>query len=158
MDGNDLKRRIADKARELGFAACGFARARGAGSDKVDLARFLALGRHGDMGWMADVRGVRGDAAAMWPEAKTAVCLGANYAPTGDPRAQAAAKNRGWIAAYAKGRDYHDVLKKRLKTLAAWIAVQVAMIGLVSWMQPACLAAAGVLLALLWRAREDGAR
>lgn len=122
MDGNDTKRRIADKARDLGFAACGFARAQGAGSDKVDLARFLAMGRHGDMGWMADVRGVRGDAAAMWPEARTAVCLGASYAPAADPRDQAAHKDRGWIAAYAKGRDYHDVLKKRLKALATWIA------------------------------------
>lgn len=117
----DLKAAIRDKARDLGFAAVGFAAVADAPEDKVNLATFLALGRHGDMAWMRDKRGVRGDPKALWPEARTAIVLGMNYGPAQDPLEALARRDRGAISVYTQGRDYHDVLKKRLKALGRWL-------------------------------------
>ena len=119
-DPTATKAKIAEKARALGFSAVGFARLHGAG-ERAGLEQFLAQGRHGGMHWMRDDRDVRGRPEAIWPEARSAVVLGASYAPdasdkiTADPTA-------AQIALYARRRDYHDVLKKRLKVLARWIA------------------------------------
>jgi epoxyqueuosine reductase len=117
----DLKAAIRDKARDLGFAAVGFAAVEDAPEDKVNLATFLALGRHGDMAWMRDKRGVRGDPKALWPEAQTAIVLGMNYGPAQDPLTALAHRDQGAISVYTQGRDYHDILKKRLKALGRWL-------------------------------------
>jgi len=117
----DLKAAIRDKAREIGFAAVGFAAVADAPEDKVSLATFLALGRHGDMAWMRDKRGVRGDPKALWPEAQTVIVLGMNYGPAHDPLAALARRDKGAISVYTQGRDYHHVLKKRLKALGRWL-------------------------------------
>ena len=116
-----VKAQIADKARAMGFAAVGVASALGAG-EREGLDRFLADGRAGDMDWMRDARDVRGRPEAIWPEAKSAIVLGASYAPAGDPLAPLADPTEAAIALYARRRDYHDVLKKRLKALARWIS------------------------------------
>ena len=58
----------------------------------------------------------------MWNEAKSIITLGVNYAPSEDPLAALARRERGVISVYAQGADYHDVLKRRLKRLASWIA------------------------------------
>ena len=120
-DGRAVKLRIADKARALGFVAVGFARARGAG-EREGLERFLAEGREGDMAWMRDGRDVRGRPESIWPEARSAIVVGATYAPAGNPLAPLADPNHAAIALYALRKDYHDVLKKRLKELARWMA------------------------------------
>jgi len=117
------KSRIADKARimaearALGFAAVGVARAEGAG-ERAGLERFLAEGRAGDMAWMRDRRDVRGRPEAIWPEARSVIVAAASYAPAEDPHAD---PTEARIALYALRRDYHDVLKKRLKALARWM-------------------------------------
>ncbi|MEK7246663.1 MAG: tRNA epoxyqueuosine(34) reductase QueG, partial [Pseudomonadota bacterium] len=85
-DARTVKSRIAEKARAMGFATSGVARARGAG-EREGLERFLAEGRHGDMAWMRDVRGVRGIPEAIWPAARSVIVLGASYAPDGNPLA-----------------------------------------------------------------------
>jgi epoxyqueuosine reductase len=88
------------------------------------LDTFIALGRHGQMGWMADTADRRRHPRAMWSEARSAVVLGLNYGPETDPMAALAHRDRGVISVYAQGRDYHDVVKKRLKALGGWIATE----------------------------------
>jgi epoxyqueuosine reductase len=121
VDVRTVKSRIVNQARAMGFAAVGVARAEGAG-EREGLERFLAEGRHGDMAWMRDVRDVRGKPEAIWPAAKSAIVVGVSYAPAGNPLASLADRSRAAIALYARRRDYHDVLKRRLKALAHWIA------------------------------------
>jgi len=117
----DPKAAIRDRALELGFDAVGFAAPRLAEGARADLADYLARGYHGDMGWLAKNAERRGDPAVLWPEAKSAILLGLDYGPAEDPRRLQEARERGAISVYARGRDYHDVLKKRLKALARWV-------------------------------------
>jgi epoxyqueuosine reductase len=107
---------------ELGFDAVGFARAELAAEARDGLASFIAAGYHGDMGWLAERSMQRAAPTGLWPEARSVVVLGMNYGPDEDPRAVLEEKDRGAISVYARGRDYHDLVKKRLKTLARWIA------------------------------------
>jgi len=83
------------------------------------LREFLAAGRNGTMDWLADTADRRSSPSALWPEVGSVVMLGFNYGPDGDPRAVQAERTGGAISVYARGRDYHDVLKGRLKTLAS---------------------------------------
>jgi epoxyqueuosine reductase len=85
------------------------------------LARFIADGFHGDMEWLATTAARRGDPRALWPDVRTLVMLGVNYGPARDPLAILKERERGAISVYAQGDDYHDVIKKRLKTLARWL-------------------------------------
>jgi epoxyqueuosine reductase len=73
------------------------------------------------MGWLAGTAARRGDPRALWPDARSVVVLGVNYTPEDDPLALAEKPDRGAVSVYARGRDYHDILKRRLKTLAHWI-------------------------------------
>src|SRR6516164_11510963 len=73
------------------------------------------------MGWFAGTAERRGDPQALWPEARTVVVLGINYAPQEDPLVVHDARDRGAVSVYAQGHDYHDTLKRRLKALAHWI-------------------------------------
>ncbi|HEV8678376.1 MAG TPA: tRNA epoxyqueuosine(34) reductase QueG, partial [Stellaceae bacterium] len=108
----------------MGFDAVGFAEARLAERARTDLGEFLARGYHGDMGWLVDTAARRGDPRTLWQEAKTVVVLGLNYAGDDDPLATVADPGRGGISVYARGRDYHDTLKRRIKVLARWIAAR----------------------------------
>lgn len=85
------------------------------------LAEFVETGRHGDMGWMAERKGWRGDPTALWPEAKSVIMLAENYGPDFDPLAVLEQPDRGGISVYALNRDYHDIVKKRLKKLGRWM-------------------------------------
>jgi epoxyqueuosine reductase len=115
-----IREAIRAEALGRGFDAVGFAKAELAESARAGLAEFLARGYHGEMGWMAARAEQRGDPETLWPDARTVVVLGVNYGveiETTDP-------DRGVISIYARGRDYHDTIKKRLKALARWIAAQ----------------------------------
>ncbi len=83
---------------------------------------WLADGRHGDMGWMAETAWRRADPRHLWPEVRSIVMLGLNYGPDTDPRASLERHERGTISVYARNRDYHDVIKGKLKILAAVLA------------------------------------
>jgi len=111
---------IRAKARELGFDAIGFA-APDIGDAGTRLQQFLDAGIHGDMGWLAAKRERRADPRALWPEVRTIVVLGINYGPAGDPLEALKRRERGTVSVYAWGRDYHDVVKGRLKQLAGWL-------------------------------------
>ena len=86
------------------------------------LDNYLQAGHHQDMSWMAETRNRRTTPTAMWDAARTAVIFGCNYGPDHDPMDNLAAKSSANISVYARGRDYHDVLKGRLKQLAGRLA------------------------------------
>jgi epoxyqueuosine reductase len=113
---------IRAEALRLGFDAVGFSRAQLAAEARERLAQFIAEGRHGSMGWMAARADQRAHPQALWPEAVSVIALGLNYAPAYDPLARLEQREQATISAYAQGRDYHDVVKKRLKALGQWMA------------------------------------
>ena len=119
MDAADA---ISEKALSLGFDAVGFAAAELGHETRQRLADFLAEGHHGEMTWMADRAEQRADPQALWPEARSVICLGLSYAPDDDPLAVLEQKDRGGISVYARNRDYHDIVKGMLKHLAQFIA------------------------------------
>ena len=116
-----LKAGLAEKAEELGFAACGIARADSAPESARRLRAWLDSGAHGDMMWMEETSERRGSPASLWPDVRSVVALGMSYAPATDPLALADRPDRGRISVYAQGADYHDVVKKALKALARWL-------------------------------------
>lgn len=111
-------------AQELGFDAVAFTPARLPEQTSQELEGFLEEERYGDMEWMATHAARRRAPDALWPEAKTAIILGHNYGPDYNPLDLLHEKERGLISSYALGKDYHDVIKKRLKRLASTIAEQ----------------------------------
>lgn len=88
------------------------------------LADFVAKDRHGTMGWMAERMGWRGDPAALWPEARSVIMLAEIYSPEFDPLDLLTLKDRAAISCYAMRRDYHDVVKKKLKRVGRWLLEQ----------------------------------
>ncbi|MBA3666678.1 MAG: tRNA epoxyqueuosine(34) reductase QueG [Sphingomonas sp.] len=117
-----LKQSIIDKAMELGFVACGFARAGAVPAAGEQLRDWLAAGHHGEMGWMEARADQRASPTGLWPEAKSVIALAMSYAPATDPLALAEARDRGRVSVYAQGADYHKVIKKALKVLGRWLA------------------------------------
>jgi epoxyqueuosine reductase len=122
--GEELKQAICVEARELGFVACGFARADCAPEAGRDLMRWLGEKRHGTMDWMEARARQRIAPTALWPEARSVIALGMSYAPEADPLELANDGSAARISVYAQGRDYHDIVKKRLKALARWLVAR----------------------------------
>ncbi len=89
------------------------------------LAEYVDAGRHGQMGWMEERMSWRGNPAALWPEAKSVIMLAEPYTPDSDPLEAIARKDRATISVYAQNRDYHDIVKKRLKRVGRWLLEQV---------------------------------
>lgn len=110
----DLKARAA----ELGFNACRICRADEAWAASDRLEAFVDAGFHGQMDWMETTLERRKAPTNMWSEAKSAIVLGLNYGPDYDPMIHLTRRDEGNISVYARGKDYHDVIKKRLKQLA----------------------------------------
>jgi epoxyqueuosine reductase len=119
-----LVARLRARALDQGFSAFGVSDARAAWEAGARLEEFLALGRHGEMGWMAETAARRAHPTALWPEAKSAIVLGLNYTPPYDPMQRLLNTDHGVVSVYAARRDYHDLIKGKLKTLAQWIAAQ----------------------------------
>jgi epoxyqueuosine reductase len=113
---------IRAQALALGFDDCRLARVDQPWAAGDRLFDFIAQGRHGQMSWMETTAERRAHPQAMWPGARSAVLLGVNYGPDTDPRAILDHPDRGAISVYAQGSDYHEVIKKRLKQLAGWMA------------------------------------
>jgi epoxyqueuosine reductase len=122
---NGLEARIAQVAETLGFAACGFASAREDPLRGARLEEWLGEGHHGSMEWMAARAEQRRSPQGLWPAAQSVIALGASYAPAHDPLALEAVPDHARISVYAQGKDYHDVVKKRLKALARWLVAEV---------------------------------
>ena len=120
-----LAERIAERARGEGFAVCGFASAQEDPLRAGRLEQWLGEGHHGSMEWMATRAAERRSPQGLWPAAKSVIALGMSYAPAHDPLALEGSPDHARISVYAQGRDYHDVVKKRLKALARWLVAEV---------------------------------
>ncbi|MBC8129266.1 MAG: tRNA epoxyqueuosine(34) reductase QueG [Rhizobiaceae bacterium] len=104
-------------ARRLGFDAVGIAGGDGDVAAGGRLEDFVADGFHGTMGWMPATLDRRRSAKALWPGVRSIIVLGMNYGPDEDPLGVLTLRDRGAISVYARHRDYHDVIKGRLKEL-----------------------------------------
>ena len=109
---------LKDTAKSIGFDICRMARVDEAWLAGQRLEAFVAAGHHGEMAWMETTLERRKHPTAMWPDAKSAVVVGLNYGPDHDPMTMLDRITEGNISVYARGKDYHDTLKKRLKQLA----------------------------------------
>ena len=116
-----MRAALAEAARAHGFDAVGIARPDAIPRAAVRLREFLAVGAHGDMGWMATNAERRGDPRVLWSHVRSIVMLGVNYGPHDDPLAILKKRQRGGISVYAQGDDYHEVIKPRLKLLGRWL-------------------------------------
>ncbi|WP_316163707.1 tRNA epoxyqueuosine(34) reductase QueG [Bradyrhizobium sp. SZCCHNRI20481] len=119
-----LKAALAAEAQRLGFDAIGITDPVVSAERAAAFERFLAAGQHGDMDWLAREPSRRTDPATLWSEVRSVVMLGVNYGPDEDPRAVLSQRSNAAISVYARGDDYHDVIKKNLKTLARWLVAQ----------------------------------
>ena len=115
---------LIEAAAHEGFLLAGIGPADIGLVNRAGLAAFLDDAFEGDMGWLRDTAAKRQQPQAMWAGAKTAIVLGMNYGPDHDPMDNLAAKSAGNISVYARGRDYHDLVKGKLKQLAGQFAAQ----------------------------------
>ncbi len=110
---------VAREAAAAGFSAVRIARVSDLGAEPGRrFLKFLADGHHGDMDWLEAKAERRRHPRAMWPEAESAIVLGLSYAPEEDPLRFLREPDRASISVYASRRDYHDVVKPRLKRVA----------------------------------------
>ncbi|MDF8333252.1 tRNA epoxyqueuosine(34) reductase QueG [Novosphingobium cyanobacteriorum] len=119
-----LVSRLKDEAARLGFAACGIAPAADDPVRAERLEQWLGEGSHGSMDWMETRLHHRRGPQSLWPDARSVIALGMSYAPAADPLALAGNRGRARISTYARGADYHDVVKRMLKALARWIVAE----------------------------------
>ncbi|MER8712525.1 tRNA epoxyqueuosine(34) reductase QueG [Mesorhizobium sp. M1295] len=117
-DAAKLRALIDREARNAGFDAVAVTTPDAIPQAPARLAEFVADGFHGSMDWIAETLERRGKPTALWPEVRSIIVLAMNYGPDHDPRDIQTKRDRGAISAYAQNRDYHDVMKGRLKAIA----------------------------------------
>jgi len=120
----DVKEALRAEAQALGFQTLRVTTPDAIGEAGQHLTEFLDAGRHGDMAWLATTADRRGYPHTLWPQARSVIMLGMSYAPAGDPLEALNEPTRGAISVYAQGKDYHDILKGKLKQLAASLAAR----------------------------------
>ena len=118
----EIKTALAREAATLGFDCIGVTDPDAIGNAGQHFREYLEAGSHGDMDWLAANPERRMHPRALWPGVRSIIMLGFNYGPDEDPLLALQKRTRGTISAYAQGDDYHDVIKKRLKALARWLA------------------------------------
>ena len=116
-----IKDTLIAHAHARGFDIAGVTKPGAVPEAKARLERFLADGAHGDMTWLATTADRRASPDALWPEVRSVIMLGMNYGPDEDPLAILKRKDRAAISTYAKGDDYHELIKSRLKDVARWL-------------------------------------
>ena len=124
MDTDDLKAQLIAQAAEAGFAMARICTPNSVPEVPGRLQDFLNAGRHGQMAWLEDRAHWRGDPAALWPEAKSVIMLAEPYTPDHDPLDDLENTDCGVVSVYARNKDYHDIVKKRLKRVARWLVAQ----------------------------------
>ncbi|MEZ5932987.1 MAG: tRNA epoxyqueuosine(34) reductase QueG [Alphaproteobacteria bacterium] len=120
----DWRLAIRERAQGLGFDVVGFARPELPERVEAGYRAFVDHGRHGDMDWLADTFDRRRSPRALWPEVKSVIVLGMNYGPDRDPLEALGHPDAGSISVYARHRDYHDVIKGKLKQLGQWLVAR----------------------------------
>ncbi|THH34739.1 tRNA epoxyqueuosine(34) reductase QueG [Aliishimia ponticola] len=121
---DDLKDRVIQQALGEGFVSARVCRPDSVPEVAARLKAFVDAGYHGQMSWMAERMEWRGAPDVLWPEARSVVMLAESYTPEHDPLSVLERRDRGAISVYAQNRDYHDVVKKRLKRLARWMVAE----------------------------------
>ncbi|SLN28025.1 Epoxyqueuosine reductase [Roseovarius albus] len=119
-----LKQALVAQALSEGFDACRVCRPWDVPRVPERLAEFLKQGYQGQMGWLEERSHWRGDPSMLWPEARSVIVLGESYTPNEDPMATVDQPDIGTISVYARNKDYHDLVKKRLKRLARWLIAE----------------------------------
>ncbi|MDR7223499.1 tRNA epoxyqueuosine(34) reductase QueG [Aminobacter aminovorans] len=119
-----LRQLIEREASRAGFAAIAVTRPDAIPLAPARLAQFVGEGLHGSMAWMAETLERRSEPSVLWPEVRSIVVLAMNYGPDSDPRALQAMPDRAAVSVYARNRDYHDVMKGRLKEIAGKIVAR----------------------------------
>jgi epoxyqueuosine reductase len=119
---NGLKEALTQQARAIGFDCARVTDPGAIAQAGKYFLEFLQTGGHGDMDWLAANPERRSDPRTLWPGVRSVIMLGVNYGPDEDPLEILQQRTRGAISVYAQGDDYHDVIKKRLKALARWLA------------------------------------
>ncbi|MCB5201528.1 tRNA epoxyqueuosine(34) reductase QueG [Neorhizobium sp. T786] len=112
------------EAAAQGFDLCRITHAESIPQAPARLETFLGDGHHGTMGWMEETRDRRSDPKVLWPEVRSVVMFGLNYGPEEDPRGLQEKPSHGAISVYARNRDYHDIIKGRLKEIATRFAAR----------------------------------
>ncbi|BCG84729.1 epoxyqueuosine reductase [Mesorhizobium sp. 113-3-9] len=120
-DAAKLRALIDAEAHRAGFDAIAVTSPDAIPLAPARLAEFVADGFHGSMDWIAETLERRSEPSTLWPEVRSIVVLAMNYGPNHDPRYLQARHDRGAISVYAQNRDYHDVMKGRLKEIAGKI-------------------------------------
>ncbi|ACP27385.1 putative iron-sulfur cluster binding protein [Sinorhizobium fredii NGR234] len=115
---------LKEEAAAKGFDLCRITRPDAIPEAPDRLAQFLDAGWHGTMEWLAETAERRADPRVLWSEVRSIVLFGMNYGPDSDPLAILAKRDRGAISVYAQNRDYHDVVKGRLKEIATRFAAR----------------------------------
>jgi epoxyqueuosine reductase len=121
LNGADLKAALASEARAVGFDSVGVTDPNAIADIAKHFRDFLDAGAHGDMGWLASHPERRADPRVLWAGVRSVIMLGVNYGPDENPLAILERRSHGAISVYARGDDYHDLIKKRLKALARWL-------------------------------------
>ncbi len=122
ITSNRLRNAIDTEARAAGFDVVRVMRAVDFPAEHdAHYRAFVAAGHYGDMGWMAETADRRTHPQRLWQDAKSVIVLGMNYGPDYDPTAVLERSERAAISCYAKGKDYHVVIKKALKRVAGWL-------------------------------------
>ncbi len=117
----DWRPAIRERARALGFDVVGFATPDLPKQVEAGYRAYVDLGRHGDMDWLETTFDRRRAPKALWPDVRSVIVLGMNYGPIEDPLAVLEDPSAGGISVYARNRDYHDVVKGKLKQLGQWL-------------------------------------
>ncbi len=112
------------EAKAIGFDLCRITRPDAIPQTPERLAAFLGAGYHGTMAWMAETQARRADPRVLWGDVRSIVLFGLNYGPETDPRAVLEKPDRAAISVYARNRDYHDIIKGRLKEIATRFAAR----------------------------------
>lgn len=112
---------VRDRLLAEGFDAVGFTKPGQISAAGRRLEEFLERDWQGDMQWMVSKADRRANPFVLWPDVRSIIVVGMNYAPSSDPLSILNKSDCGGISVYAQGRDYHDVIKKRLKKAAHWI-------------------------------------
>ncbi|TPL19424.1 tRNA epoxyqueuosine(34) reductase QueG [Mesorhizobium sp. B1-1-4] len=123
-DAAKLRALIDAQARRAGFEAVAVTTPDAIPLAPARLAAFVEDGFHGSMGWIAETLQRRSEPSSLWPQVRSIVVLAMNYGPDHDPRDLLARRDRGAISVYAQNRDYHDVMKGRLKEIAGKIVAR----------------------------------
>ena len=122
MTGSELKESIIQEASLLGFDICHFTSANLPAETGKNLEVSISKNHHASMEWLETTLQRRKTPTAMWEDAKTAILFGFNYGPENNPLDILDQTKKAAISVYAQNRDYHDVMKGRLKQIASKIA------------------------------------